>query len=367
MNISSATGEPIRCSGQAKMEIHIPSLRRTFSWTFVIAETVKPLLGYDFLQNYGLLVDCKKRTLKDSVTSSSVNLAISNSTDSLSINNVELPVGIKQIFDMYPSLTSPHLNPDSTYCGIYHRINTGNNQPVHAKTRQLSETKLLSAQEDFRRLQSSGVISPSNSEWSSALHMVQKPDGSFRACGDYRSLNSITVPDRYPIPNINSFSAKLSNSYIFSKIDLLSAYHQIRMHPDDIKKTALTTPFGLFQFNYMPFGLRNAASTFQRMIDRIFSHLNFVFAYQDDILVFSDNLENHVDHLKIVIEILNKYDLKISLRKCIFNVSEIDFLGYSVSGNGIRPSKAKLEELKEFPYPNDSKSLRRFLGMIDFY
>ena len=121
------------------------------------------------------------------------------------------------------------------------------------------------------------MISLSKSEGSSPLHIVSKQNGGFRCCGDYRSLNSITKTDRYPIPNINSFSAKLANKRRFSKIDLILAYHQIKMHPVDVAKTALTTPFGLYEYNYMPFGLKDASATFQRYMDKIFEDIDCVF------------------------------------------------------------------------------------------
>ena len=369
VSISSCTGQRIMVYGQAKVQIRIPSLRRAFEWVFIIADVVHPLIGFDFLENYGLLVDCKGRQIIDRVTERKINVAVSKATDyvGLIINEVQLLPEIDTLLRKYPYITSPQENKNAIYCGVYHRIETGSNPPVFAKTRQLSETKLKIAQEGFRTLQSSGVITPSESEWSSPLHLVPKSNGDYRPCGDYRALNAITKVDRYPIPNINCFSSKLANKKYFSKIDLTSAYHQIKVHPDDVPKTAITTPFGLFEYKYMPFGLRNAAATFQRAMDKIFSTLLCVFIYLDDILVFSDDLESHLRDLEKVFEILNRYNLKISLHKCVFCVKELDFLGFNVSTAGLKPTENKINELKEFPYPRDSKALRRYLGMIGFY
>lgn len=367
VSISSCTGDGITCYGQARLEIQIPGLSRSFMWTFVVADVVFPLLGFDFLENFGLLIDCKARQIIDSTTKRKVNVPLSPSSNNILINQIQLPSDINVLLNKYPYITSPHDNKDAVYCGVYHRIETGSNPPVFAKTRQLSEEKFKAAQEGFRALQSSGIIAPSESEWSSPLHLVPKSNGEYRPCGDYRALNSITKTDRYPIPNINSFSSKLANKTCFSKIDLTSAYHQIKLHPDDIPKTAITTPFGLFEFHYMPFGLRNAAATFQRAMDKMFSNIKCVFIYLDDILVFSDDEESHLKDLESVFEILNKYNLKVSISKCIFRVKELDFLGFNVCANGLRPTAQKISELSEFPYPTDSKSLRRFLGMIGFY
>ena len=369
ISLSSCTGQSITCYGQAKVQIKIPSLRRAFEWIFIIADVVHPLIGFDFLENYGLLVDCKERQIIDRLTDRKVQVAVSMANDyvGLIVNEVQLLPEIDTLLKKYPYITSPQDNKDAIYCGVYHRIETGSNPPVFAKTRQLSETKLKIAQEGFRALQSSGVITPSESEWRSPLQLVPKNNGEYRPCGDYRALNTITKVDRYPIPNINSFSSKLVNKKYFSKIDLTSAYHQIKVHPDDVSKTAITTPFGLFEYKYMPFGLRNAASTFQRAMDKIFSTLLSVFIYLDEILVFSDDLESHLRDLEKVFEILNRYNLKISLHKCVFCVKELDFLGFNVSTAGLKPTENKISELKEFPYPTDSKALRRYLGMVGFY
>ena len=171
----------------------------------------------------------------------------------------------------------------------------------------------------------------------SPLHLVPKPDGSWRPTGDYRRLNNITVPDRYPIPNIYDFTAQLSGKRVFSKIDLVKGYYQIPMNPADIPKTAVITPFGLFEWLVMPFGVRNAANTFQRLMDRVLAGLPFVFVYLDDILIASTDHTQHLHDVRTVLQRLQQYGLVINSQKSIFCQESIEFLGHTVNSEGIKP------------------------------
>ena len=159
-------------------------------------------------------------------------------------------------------------------------------------------------------------------------------------CGDYRALNAHTKIDRYPVPNIQEFSSQLAGSTIFSRIDLIKAFHQIPVHPDDVPKTAIITPFGLFEYVRMPFGLRNAAQTFQRFIDEVLRGIPFCFAYIDDVLIASPDEATHKQHLQSVLTRLQDYGIQINVDKSEFGVTSLTFLGHTVTPAGIAPLAA---------------------------
>ena len=197
-----------------------------------------------------------------------------------------------------------------------------------------------------------GLIRRSNSSWSSPLHLQPKPNSKeVRPCGDYRALNAVTVPDKYPLPYLQDFARQLNGRTVFSKIDLVKAFHHIAINPEDISKTAITTPFGLFEFLRMPFGLRNAPQTSQRFMDIVLYGLPFVFCYIDDILIASENFEQHLTHLREVFIRLNSHGLTINASKSVFGQHDLEFLGHFVDSKGIKPTKSRVKCIIEAPVP----------------
>ncbi|GFX52820.1 retrovirus-related Pol polyprotein from transposon opus [Trichonephila clavipes] len=245
-SLFAANNTKIPAYGMVRKELNL-GLRRPFIWTFIIADESSPIIGADFLKHFNLLIDLKKKKKKPSILT------------------VDANISFKNILSEYPDLSNPSLISKSASHGtVHHIITTG--PPVTARPRRLHPKLYDAVKVEFEFLLAQGIIRPSKSPWSSPLHVVPKSDSTVRPVGDYRQLNYVTEFNSYPMPYLNDFAHALHGKKIFSKIDIFKAFHQIPIAECDIPKTAVTTPWGLYEYTHLCFGLVNAPQTFMRFM-----------------------------------------------------------------------------------------------------
>ena len=242
-------------------------------------------------------------------------------------------------------------------------------RPPQQRTYRMSPAEL---QEVLRQLEdylSKGWIVPSKSPFGAPILFARKKDGTLRMCVDYRALNAITVKNRYPLPRIDELLDQLQGSTIFTSLDLWSGYHQVRIHPDDVHKTAFRTRYGHFEFTVLPFGLTNAPATFMNLMNDVLSPFldKFVVVYIDDILIYSKSPEDHLHHLQQVLSVLSANDLHVKLKKCTFGRTSTEFLGHIVSADGVKVDPKKVAAVAAWPVPTTITEVRAFLGFLNHY
>ncbi|GFX22285.1 hypothetical protein TNCV_2951261 [Trichonephila clavipes] len=324
-SLFAANNTKISAYGMVRKELNL-GLRRPFIWTFIIADVSSPIIGADFLKHFNLIIDLKKK--KD----------LSN-----------------------PSLISK----SASHGTVHHIITTG--PPVTARPRRLHPKLYDAVKVEFEFLLAQGIIRPSKSPWSSPLHVVPKSDSTVRPVGDYRQLISVTEFDSYPMPYLNDFAHALHGKKIFSKIDIFKAFHQIPIAECDILKTAVTTPWGLYEYTHLCFGLVNAPQTFMRFMHEVIRGLPFVLSTWMIFFCYSENAEEHRSHLRTIFQRLSSYGLKLNISKCVFGVTELIFLGHLITPDGIKPLPDKVQAVLDYKQPETVGSLRKFLGLLNFY
>ena len=250
-----------------------------------------------------------------------------------------------------------------------HQIDTGDARPIKMAPRRVPLHLQQEVTDHIKQMQDSGVIRPSCSPWAAPVVPVRKKDGSLRFCVDYRRLNDVTVKDAYPLPRIDDALDSLANACLFSTLDLKAGYWQCEIDPKDRPKTAFATRQGLFEFNVLSFGLCNAPSTFQRLMDLVLADLQWTtcLVYLDDIIVFGKTFKEHLHRLDEVLSKLGEAGLKVQPSKCHLFSTQVKYLGHIISREGIRADPAKVESVRGWPTPTTQTEVRQFLGLASYY
>jgi hypothetical protein len=241
--------------------------------------------------------------------------------------------------------------------------------PVNSRPYKYSPLHKDEIERQVKSLLQSGLITPSSSPFASPVLLVQKKDGSWRFCVDYRRLNNITVKNKFPMPLIDEILDELQGARYFSRLDFRSGFHQVRMNPADEHKTTFKTHHGHYQFKVMFFGLTNAPATFQCTMNSILEPYlrKSVIVFMDDILVYSNSLEDHVQHLREVLTLLRSHKFFVKLSKCAFAQEELEYLGHIILGAGVATDPRKIQAMLDWPAPLYVTKLRGFLGLTGYY
>jgi hypothetical protein len=241
--------------------------------------------------------------------------------------------------------------------------------PISRQPYKMTPKKLAELKVQLKKLLDTGYIHPSSSPWSCPTLFVKKKDQSLRLCADYRSLNVVSIKNKYPLPRIDILFDQLVGAKVFSNIDRRLGYHQIKIHPEDVPKTAFSTRYELYEYLVMSFGLTNAPAHFIYMMNSVFMlELNkFVMVFIDGILIYSKSKEEYAQHLRVILQWLRDHQLYTKFNKCAFWLKEVPFLGHIISVEGIAVVPGKVQEVLDWKSPRSVMQIHSFLGLAGYY
>ncbi|XP_003740380.1 uncharacterized protein K02A2.6-like [Galendromus occidentalis] len=337
--LKSYKGECIENLGYFRSTVRVGE--RVAACGFFVVRSGRSLLGCDALQALGLRIDCSR-----------MKCEINEITE----ENVREKFG-----DLFENRLGKVL-------GFEHAVREKRGaRPLQQKVRRLPLTVREQVREELERLETSDVIERiESSEWISALVVVSRKDGRIRLCVDLRAVNAAIVADVFPLPHFEDLLTRLGSARVFSKLDARSAYHQVELAENSRDLTAFITPWGLFRFKRVPFGLASAPAAFQRLMEQILWGIEGVIIYLDDVLIFGENEREHDDRLQAVLLAIRKAGMVLNA-KCVIRVTEIEFVGYSIGAGGIRPTAGNMRAIEDLPEPRNASQIKSVLGTTSFY
>nr|AAT47081.1 putative polyprotein [Oryza sativa Japonica Group] len=342
------------------------------------------ILGMDWLTRHRGVIDCASRTIK--LTNAKGEVVTFQSPvpqkPRISLNQAageEQEVAVekttKKLEDIpivreYPEVFPDDLTTMPPKRDIEFRIDlVPGTAPIHKRPYRMGANELAEVKKQVDEQLQKGYIRPSTSPWGAPVIFVEKKDKTKRMCVDYRALNEVTIKNKYPLPRIDDLFDQLKGATVFSKIDLRSGYHQLRIREEDIPKTAFITRYGLFECTVMSFGLTNAPAFFMNLMNKVFMEFldKFVVVFIDDILIYSKSEEEHEQHLRLVLEKLKEHQLYAKFSKCDFWLKEVQFLGHIVNAQGVAVDPANVESVTKWTPPRTVTQVRSFLGLAGYY
>ncbi|KAL4379488.1 hypothetical protein GQ457_02G040490 [Hibiscus cannabinus] len=396
-NVKVANGEPLQCHGRFEnVPIHLQGIPFVLTLYALPLSGLDLVLGIHWLEQLGTVVcNWKQLTMefqwnnethklqglhtttiqpatmkvitKEARHGGSMFAIALQSTIDLNASpiNPEMRNLLDQFEDIFhePSQLPPRRD-------IAHHINLQEGtDPINVRPYRYAHFQKAEIEKQVHDMLKSGLIRPSTSPFSSPVLLVKKKDGSWRFCTDYRALSAVTIKDRFPIPTVDDMLDELYGATYFTKIDLRAGYLQVRVHEPDIHKTAFRTHNGHFEYLVMPFGLCNAPSTFQAIMNFIFRPYlrKFILVFFDDILIYSLDWNMHLEHVKIAFEILRQHCFFIKFSKCAFGLHELEYLGHIITPQGVKVDQAKIQTMLNWPTPTNVSELRGFLGITGYY
>ena len=366
----SATANEIQTYGEKVLDINFGS-DCNYTWCFTKTDLRFSVIGIDFLTAHKLIVDSYNRCLIDKNRNCVIPLFPAHSVPPKICCILPQKSEFHRVLSRYPKILNPPHRYQRKAHGIEHAIRT-NGKIVRSKLRRTSPEiqKIIDSQ--ITEWLTDGIISKSDSPYSSCLHVVPKKNGKHRVCVDYRNLNATSVLESYPIPHLHSMMDNLFGSKVFSVLDLKSAYFNVPIRKQDRPKTAFITKSGCFEFNYLPFGLKSAPASFMRFIHEVLysqdpelrEHTEI---YLDDILIHTKDESTHKTVLERVCKCLNEFNLGINLSKCVLGKPSLNYLGFTITGDGYCATNEKVKAICDYPLPKTIRQLMRFCGMVNFY
>ena len=368
------------CTQKAILNITIGPISGHHEFWLIKTLPKEMLLGMDFMTKFGISLhpsegawscpEGKFNFLEETSPSTDPTALCFEAVEFIKFNNfIEFP----EATESFNNLLNDFEDIFSFKTGIAKcepiRINTGSAQPIMQPQRCMSSKKAQLVESAIQEMLEMDWIEPSESPWRSNFVCVPKPDGSARCCGDFRPLNMVTVNDAYPAPDVQTILDNIGQAHVFSTFDLTKGFYQIPVAKDDQEKLAVWAPSGLYTFKVMPFGIRNAPKVFQRLMNEVLKdYLNkFAMVYIDDVVIYSKNVDDHINHLKLFFKSIREIGLTLNPKKMQPLRASIIILGHIVSRGSIKPNSANVDSIENLPAPKNTKEVRRVLGMVGYF